>query len=100
MSEIQPHRTPSDRVGEVIEMSHHKLPPVPEKSNFIFHTNFNPKPKIDLRDAEISQETWQKLLVLQQGYEDIVSKHTSDIKLTHLEEMKIDTDPNLPPVAS
>ena len=39
-----------------------------------------------------------KLLTLQQNYDDIVSKHSSDIGHTHLEEMTIDTYPNLPPV--
>ena len=38
--------------------------------------------------------------MLQQGYDDIVSKHSSDIRLTHSEEMKIDIDPNLAPVVS
>ena len=46
------------------------------------------------------QETRQKLQVLQQNYDDIVSKHSSDIRLTHLEEMTIDTDLNLPPIVS
>ena len=66
----------------------------------MFHPNFYPKQKIDPKDTEISQETRQKLLVFQQGYDDIVSKHSGDIGLTNLEEMKIDTDQNLPPVAS
>ena len=38
---------------------------MPEKSAFMFPHNFYPKPKIDLRDAEISKETRQKLQVLQ-----------------------------------
>ena len=66
----------------------------------MFHHNFYPKPKLDLKDADISKETRQKVLILQHNYDDIVSKHSSDIRLTHLEEMKIDTNPNVPPVAS
>ena len=93
MTEIQLPRTTSDTEGEVIEIIH-------KKSAFMFHHNFYPKPKIDLKDIDISQETGQKLLVLQQGYDDIVSKHSSDISLTHLEEMEIDRDPNSPPVTS
>ena len=31
---------------------------------------------------------------LKKEYDDIVSKHSGDIGLTHLEEMKIETDPN------
>ena len=73
-----------------MEISHDKLPPMPEKSAFMFQHSFYPKPKIDLRNAEISQETRQKLLVLQ-DYDDIVSKHSSDIGFTHLEKMKIDS---------
>ena len=52
---------------------------MPEKVAFMFHHNSYPKPKIDLKDAE---ETRQKLQTLQQDYNDIVSKHTSDIGLT------------------
>ena len=65
-----------------------------------FITSFNPKPKIDLENIDITQETKQKLIDLQQKYEDIISKHSSDTGPTNLEEMKIDTDPNLPPLGS
>ena len=71
-----------------------------EKSAFMFHHNFCPEQKLDLKDDEISEEIRHKLLVLQKDYDDIVSKHHSNTRLTHLEEIKIDTDPNLPPVAS
>ena len=64
----------------------------------MFHHNFFPKPKIDLKDADISQETRQKLQALQQNFDDIVSKHSSDIRLIHLEEMTFDKDPNFPPI--
>ena len=67
---------------------------------FISHHNFYPKPKIDLDDAEKTPKIKQKLTDLQQKIDDIISKHSSNIRLTHLEEMKINTDPNLPPVAS
>ena len=55
---------------------------------------------MDLDDAEITPKIKQKLTDLQQTYDNIISKHSSNIGLEHLEEMKIDTDPNLPPVAS
>ena len=100
MTDIQSPTPSFNTVGEVTERSHEELLPMPEKSAFIFHHNFYPKPKIDLKDAEISAETRQKLLTLQQNYDDIVSKHSSDIGLTHLEEMAIETDPNLPLVTS
>ena len=69
---------------------------MPEKSAFMFHHNFYLKPKVDLEDADITQEIRQNVLDLQQKYDDIISKHSSDIGLTHLEEMKIITDSNLP----
>ena len=79
---------------------HEKLPPMPVKSAFMFHHTFYLKPKLDLEDSKISQETQQKLQTFKQDYDILVSKHSSDIGLTHLEEMKIETDPKLPPVAS
>ena len=66
----------------------------------MFHHDFFLKPKVGLEDADIAQEIRQKLLDLQQKYDDIISTHSNDIELTHFEEMKINTDPNLSPVAS
>ena len=37
---------------------------------------------------------------MKQNYNDIVSHHSSNIGLTHLEEMVIETDPELPPVVT
>ena len=85
---------------EVSKISQDKLPPIPEKSAFMFHHNFYPKPKIDLKDAKISDETQHKLQILKQDYDDIVSQHSSDIRLTHIEEMTIEMDPELPTVVS
>ena len=75
-------------------------PQCQNKSAFMFYHNFYPKPKVDLEDADITQETRQKLLDLQQKDVDIISKHNRVIRLTHLEEMKIDTNPNVPQIAS
>ena len=87
--------TPSfDTVREVTETSHEKLPPMPKVTAFMFHHNFYPKPKLDIKGTEISEETKQKLHTLQQNYGDILNKHSSDIGLTHLEETIIDTDQN------
>ena len=71
-----------------------------EKSAFMFHHNFYPKPKIDLEDAKISEETWHKVQILKKDYDDIVSKHSIDIRLTHLEEKTIETDWKLHPIVS
>ena len=62
------------------------------------HTNY-PRHKIDLEETEISKEMQQKLQTLQQDYNDIVTKHSSDIELIHWVEMKIETDSDLSPVA-
>ena len=59
---------------------------MPEKSAFTFHHTFYPKPKVVLEDAPISDKTWDRLQKLKQDYNDIVSQHSSDIGLTHLEE--------------
>ena len=98
MIEKQSPSTSTDTVGEVMEILHDKLPPMPKKLAFMFHHNFYPKLRVDLEDAHLTQETRQKLLNLKQKYDDIISKHGSDIGRTHLEKMKIDTDPNLPPL--
>ena len=89
-----------ENVREIAEVSQDKLPPMPEKSAFMFHHNFYPKPKVKLEDAIISGETKSKLQELKQHYNDIVSQHSSDIGLTHLEEMIIKMDQELPPVVN
>ena len=71
-----------------------------ENYTFMFHHNFYPKPKIYLEDAKISEEIWHKLHIWKQDYDDIVSKHSSDIRHTHLEKMIIETDPELPLIVS
>ena len=72
-----------------MEIIHDKIPPMPEKSAFMFYQNFYPKPKIDLKDADISHETRQKLLDLQQKYNEIIRKHSSNIRLTLWKKWKL-----------
>ena len=91
------HIDQQENIGDITEISHEKLPPMPKKSAFTFHHIFYPKPRIDLEDATISKETQHKLQILKQDYDDIVSKHSGDIRFTHLKEMTIVTDPELPP---
>ena len=81
-------------------MLHEKLPSMPEIVVFVFHHNFYPKSKVDLEDIEITPKIKQISTYLQQKYDDIISKHSSNLGLTHLEEMRIDTDLNLSPVAN
>ena len=73
---------------------------MPEKSAFSFHHTFYPKPRIKLEVAVISDATREKLQVLKQNYNDIVSQHSDEIGLTHLEEMVIETNPKLPPMVT
>ena len=68
--------------------------------NHHLHFNIYPKPKVILEYATISDETRSKLQVIKQDCNDIVSQCSSDTGLTHLEEMIVDTYPELPPVAS
>ena len=42
---------------------------------------------------------WHKLQILKQDYNDTVSQHINDMELDHLEEMIIEMDQELPPVA-
>ena len=67
-----------------MEILHGKLPPMSENSAFMFHHNFYPKPKVDLEYTDLTQETRQKLLDVQQKCDNIISKHSSDIGLSHL----------------
>ena len=61
MTEIPPSVPDFDAVTEVMEISHEKLLAIPGKSTFMFHHNFYLEPKIDLKVAEISEGTRQKL---------------------------------------
>ena len=70
---------------------------MPEKSAFTFHHNFYQKPNVKLEDVIISDETKDKLQILKQNYNNIVNQHSSDIGLTHLENIVIKTNPELPP---
>ena len=46
-----------DKIAELTDISHDKLPTIPEKSAFIFHHTSYPKSEIGLENATISQET-------------------------------------------
>ena len=70
-----------------------------EKSAIMFNHNLYSKPKVDQEDTGIPHETRQKLIDPKENY-DFISKHSSNIRLTYLGALKIDTGPNLPPVAS
>ena len=68
---------------------------MPEKSAFMFHHDFFPKPKIYLKDAENIKRLGKTISIITR-YDAIVSMHSSDIVPINLEEMTIDTDQNLP----
>ena len=54
-----------------------------EKSALILHHNLYPKPKVDLENADKTQETRQTLLDFHQKYDYIIIKHSSDTGLIH-----------------
>ena len=49
---------------------------------------------------ELSNESRQQLNDLLEGFSDIMSKNSTDISLTQLEEMVLPTEPGATPVAS
>ena len=61
---------------------------------------FYPKPPVILEDTETSMQTKQKFEKLLKKYDDIISKHSSDIGRTPLEMMTIDVKPGSKPAAS
>ena len=81
-----------------------KLAPIAENSVFMFHEDFYPKPRITQLDAELSPKTQQQLETLLEEYSeefsDIMSESSSDIGLTHLKEMVLQTKPGSIPVVS
>ena len=64
-------------------------------SSFMFHKNFYPKPRITLSDAELSNESKQQLNDLLEEFSDIMSSNSTNIRVTHLEEMVLPTDQEL-----
>ena len=76
------------------------VPIVPENSALITNEKFYPKPQVPLENAETSTETKQKFEQLLKRYDDIISKHSSDIGRTPLETMTIDVKPGSKPAAS
>ena len=73
---------------------------IPENSAFMFHRDFYLKPRLTLLDAELSPKTQQQLETLLEEFSDIMSKISSDIGLTHLEEMVLHMKPGSIPEAS
>ena len=88
----------SDHIAKVTDISHEKLLPVPKKSVVMFHII----PILNLRYIwkMLQHPKKQKHRDFKQNYDDIISKCSSDIELTHLEKMRIETDLALPSVAS
>ena len=77
-----------------------KVPPILEDSAFMTNEKFYPKPMVQLADAKIKKETKEKFDQLLAQFDDVVSKHSSDIGKTPLETMTIDIKPGSIPAAS
>ena len=76
------------------------VPLVPEDSAPMTNEKFYPKPQVTLEDTETSTQTKQKFEQMLEKYDDIISKHSSDIGRTPLETMTIDVKPSSKPAAS
>ena len=66
-----------ENVEKIAKITQDKLLPCLKKSAFTFHQNFYPEPKVKLEDVVISDEAKEKLQVLKQNYNNIVSQHSS-----------------------
>ena len=84
---------PLDSGKENFHNNTKKLTPIPENSAFMLHKDFNPKPRMTLLDVELSPKTHQQLETLLQEFSDIMSKSSSAISLTHLDEMVLHSKP-------
>ena len=73
---------------------------MPENSAFMTNDKSYPKPMVQLADAEIAKETKKKFDRLLTEFDDIVSKHSSNIGKTPLETMTIYVKPGSIPAAS
>ena len=60
----------------------------------------HPKPRITLLDAELSNDSKQQLNDLLEKFFHLTSKNSTDIGLTHLEEVVLLKEPGAAPVAS
>ena len=58
------------------------------------------KPQVKLKDAEVSKSVCQSFEQLKEEFKDIISQGPSDIGITDLAEMTIDTKPDSIPHAS
>ena len=75
------------------------LTPIPPKSSFMFHKDFYPKPRITLLDVELSNVSREQLSDLLEEFSDIMSKHPTNIGLTHLEVMVLPIEAGAAPIA-
>ena len=92
--------TVSGNTKVTMNMMEAEIREVVENSAFLHPSKFYPKPKIILKDAQVSEEIKTKYEDLLSEYEDIMSHKSTDIGVTTLEEVPIETNPDLPPIAS
>ena len=71
-----------------------------EDTVFVGRHNTYTKPWVDLADVQVPDSIKEAFKDLQKEFEDIVSQHASDIGVTDLAEMTIDTKPSSIPHAS
>ena len=71
-----------------------------ENTAFVGRHNTYMKPKVKLKDVQLSCELKKKFEQLKEKYSDIFSVGPSDIRITDLSEMSIDTKPDTIPYAA
>ena len=75
------------------------LTPIPANSSFMCHKEgLYPKARITLLDAQLLNESKQQQSYLLEEFSDIMSKSSTDIILTHLEEMVLPSEPGATPL--
>ena len=82
-----------------ISLKESEIREIAENSAFFHPSKFYPQPKIVLKDAKIKDMTKDKLHEILEEYKDM-SHQSTGTGVTTLEEVPIETDPNLPHVAS
>ena len=82
-----------------ISLKESEIREIAENLAFFLPSKFYPNPKAVLKDAQVKDIMKDKLNEILEEYKDIMSHKSSDIGMTTLEEVPIETDPNLPPIA-
>ena len=81
-------------------LSENEIRQIAEQSAFVHPSAFHPKPRLPLEDACITPQTKQNLNKLLIDFDDIMLHSSTNIGLVTLEEVLIETPPDVLPIAS